>query len=134
MKYAIGVLDESNLPDLSKTIQWLKGEISDHTLPPVTWQIFDSKVAHPQIVVFVRKESLKQELPHIFVSIQLINTQFGFIIPFSDKDTNDFTNVENFIKVLEWFEIFKGSRWQIAYCNETETIIRIKSTYSNSLS
>lgn len=134
VKYAIGVLDESNLPDLSKTIQWLKGEISDNTLPPIAWQIFDSKVVHPQIAVFVRKDSLKQELPHIFVFIRLINTQFGFIIPFSDKDTNDFTKVENFIKVLDLFEIFKESGLQIAYCKETEPIIKIISTYNNSLS
>lgn len=106
VKYAIGVLDKSEITYLCKTIQWIKGEIPEHVLPPIAKIIDQSIVEHPQMVVFIRKDEDKRDFPHIFVSIRLINTQFAFIIPFSDKDTNDFTKPENFAKVLDWFELF----------------------------
>lgn len=129
VKYAIGVLDKEDITYLGKTIQWIKGEITESDLPPIAKLIDHSIVDHPQMVVFIRKDDDKQQdFPHIFVSIRLINTQFAFIIPFSDKDTNDFTKTENFTNVLDWFELFNGREWQIVPCNKNEVIIKLKST------
>ena len=133
VKYAIGVLEESTLLSLDKTIQWLKNEIHLNNLPPIAMKINNTKIDHPQMCLFVKKDTSNPHLPHILASIQLINTTFVYIIPFSVKDNFDFSKYENFTNTLDWFEIFTGQTWNLLYCDENPPIIKLKIKHNNSL-
>ena len=99
VKFVIGVIPREYLQYCSKTIDWLnniKNDGSKLDLPPVA-TLFDNRFYfdQPELVIYVRKEDCK-EFPFIYAEFRTTFFIFVYILPFSDKDSVDFSCKENF--------------------------------------
>lgn len=99
VKFVIGVIPREYLQHCQKTIDWLnniKNDGSKLDLPPVA-TLLDNRFYHdqPELVIYIRKEDCK-EFPFIYAEFRTTFLIFVFIVPFSDKDSVDFSCKEKF--------------------------------------
>ena len=105
-KYIYGVLDKDTLPCFEKTRKWLNGEVEEENLPLIAKYVRPDYVAHPMIMLFVRKPSARKDLPHVIAEIRLVNIAFIVILPFSDEDECSFTLDEDYKRFWSFFSIY----------------------------
>lgn len=99
VKFALGVIPVEYLQYYSKTINWLndiKNDGSKLNLPQVA-VLLDNRFYYdqPELITYIQKNSDKK-LPFIYAEFKSTFFIFVFIIPFSDKDSLDFSCKENF--------------------------------------
>lgn len=101
VKFAIGVLPKEITNKLSETITWInniKNDGSTLKIPKVASMIDNSSYhEQPSIGIYIRKNE-NYELPHIFVELKIAFFIFVYIIPFSDNDSINFCEEDNYNK------------------------------------
>lgn len=108
VKYAIGVMDEIQLPHFQETIKWVKKENSATDLSRLCFFIDRNpgKEGKPCITVFFRKNA-DMTLPYSFVELQMSGVVIFAIIPFCDKDDRTFSRKEDWTHMMEVLRIYK---------------------------
>jgi hypothetical protein len=99
VKYVIAVIPNEEMPNFIKTIDWItdiKNNGNVIELPVVALKI-DSQNYNdqPMLMVYKRKNE-DTSLPYMYAELRITTMIFVFIVPFSEKDTKDFSQKENF--------------------------------------
>ena len=101
-KYVLSLIDSKYIPYFKDTIEWINEPISKHRLPPL-WYYKVPMSSTPSLVVMLRKHSHK-EIPYCWAILNIVNTQFLFIIPFCSLDKYKFvgkSRIEYFLEGLK---------------------------------
>ncbi|WP_439486819.1 HNH endonuclease [Blastomonas fulva] len=90
VKMVLSVVDHQHLPDLKKTIEWVRyGKHVDQTLPSVAMATIDLPPnPSAQITIYTRRET-HSRLPHVIGEFRLGCYVFAFAVPFSARDQWD---------------------------------------------
>lgn len=96
-KYALSVIDDNELVNLKHTIDWLmSNDDKKKQLPKVATLISNNLyVDTPVLGLYIRKDN-DYTIPHIVGEFKFKSLIFVYILPFSDKDKNDFLDKESF--------------------------------------
>jgi transcriptional regulator with XRE-family HTH domain len=91
VKIALSVVKADQLPDLAKTIEWLReGKHGELPLPTVAAAVIGLPPnPSAQITLYVRKDGAETRLPHIVAEFRLGCYLYVYAIPFSDRDSWD---------------------------------------------
>ena len=103
-KYALGVIDRTQIVNFKDTIEWINGKKNIDKLPKIA--IFTSYYlfsTHPQLMVYLRKTK-DNKLPYAVAEFRFAYLTFVYIIPNSNKDTSDFTQDDNFNYFWNFFK------------------------------
>lgn len=111
VKFVIGVIPGEYLQYYSKTINWLNHINNDGSkldLPPVATLLNNQTFYdQPELCIYIQKKDNK-ELPFIYAEFKSTLFKFVYIIPFSDKDTIDFSTKENFDKFWKFNKYYSS--------------------------
>lgn len=118
-KYALGVIDRTQLENFQETIEWINGDKSFENLPEIkmllSYELFST---HPKMIVYLRKKH-NYDLPFAVVELRFTFLTFIYIIPKSVKDTKDFTQSGDFEKFWIFFKHYSSVRnWKSIYLND----------------
>lgn len=95
-KYALSVIDNSELENFRDTVEWVKGNRSVQQLPPVavlsSYKLYRKE---PAITISIRTDN-DNKLPYAIGEVRYTFLAFIFIIPFSRSDVRDFTNEDDY--------------------------------------
>ncbi|MBK3759431.1 HNH endonuclease [Stutzerimonas frequens] len=96
-KITLSTLSEQDLHGLSATLRWLRYEDSlPGNLPRVAVNVINGAFSKaPQITNYIRKTE-NSNLPHIVSEFKLGSFVYVYIVPFSTKDTVDFSDPSAF--------------------------------------
>lgn len=120
-KYVFGVLDNDTLSCFDHLRKWIIGEIQETKLPKVARFYHPEVATHPHIMLYVRKDDARKDLPHVVAEIKIISLVFVLILPFSDKDTYTYYKEEDYQRFWNFFELYSQvPGWQFSYCNKLE--------------
>lgn len=107
-KYALGVIDRTQIINFRDTIEWINGIKSIDNLPKVAiLTSYDFLSAHPKIMVYLRKNE-DNKLPYAVAEFRFTYLTFVYIIPNSNKDTTDFTQDNNFEYFWNFFKHYSS--------------------------
>jgi hypothetical protein len=108
VKYAIGVMNEAQLPYFEETIKWIKKERSATELPRLCFFLdqHPGKEGKPCITVFTRKNE-DRSLPYSYVELQMAGVVIFAIIPFCDQDDRSFSKKEDWTHTMDVLKIYK---------------------------
>lgn len=112
VKYALGILQETRLAPFANTFDWLLGKTTAEKLPLVRLSIGTTKVAHPSVMVFIRKSS-DTTLPFAMAELNVINLKFSYIIPMFDGTDVQYLSNECITRIDEVFKGYAVTSWQI---------------------
>ena len=109
VKYAIGVMEEVELPHFQDTIDWIKKEKTAVDLPKLCFFLDNNPKddKKPCITVFFRKNSDKT-LPYSFIDLKVAGVVVFAVIPFCNKDDRTFSKEEDWKHILDVVKIFEG--------------------------
>ena len=109
VKYAIGVMEEVELPHFQDTIDWVKKEKTAVDLPKLCFFLDNNPKddKKPCITVFFRKNSDKT-LPYSFIDLKVAGVVVFAVIPFCNQDDRTFSKEEDWKHILEVVKIFEG--------------------------
>ena len=109
VKYAIGVMDEAELPHFQDTIDWVKKEKTAVDLPKLCFFLDNNPKddKKPCITVFFRKNSDKT-LPYSFIDLKVAGVVVFAVIPFCNQDDRTFSKEDDWKHILEVVKIFEG--------------------------
>ena len=109
VKYAIGVMEEVELPHFQDTIDWIKKEKTAVDLPKLCFFLDNNPKddKKPCITVFFRKNSDKT-LPYSFIDLKVAGVVVFAVIPFCNQDDRTFSKEEDWKHILEVVKIFEG--------------------------
>ena len=109
VKYAIGVMEEVELPHFQDTIDWIKKEKTAVDLPKLCFFLDNNPKddKKPCITVFFRKNSDKT-LPYSFIDLKVAGVVVFAVIPFCNKDDRTFSKKEDWKHILDVVKIFEG--------------------------
>lgn len=103
-KYALGVIDRTQIVNFKDTIEWINGKRNIDNLPKVAiLSSYDLFSTHPKLTVYLRK-SKDNKLPYAVAEFRFTYLTFVYIIPNSNKDTIDFTQDDNFNYFWNFFK------------------------------
>lgn len=103
-KYALGVIDRTQIVNFEDTIEWINGKRNIDNLPKVAiLSSYDLFSTHPKLTVYLRK-SKDNKLPYAVAEFRFTYLTFVYIIPNSNKDTIDFTQDDNFNYFWNFFK------------------------------
>ena len=107
VKYAIGVMEETELPHFKETITWVRKMRSATDLPRLSFYLDKNPKSEekPCITVFFRKNEDKS-LPYCFVELQVSGVVIFGVIPFCDQDDRTFSKDEDWIHLMDVVKIF----------------------------
>ncbi len=118
-KYALGVIDRTQIVNFKDTIEWINGKRNIDNLPKVA--ILSSYVlfsTHPQLMVYIRKTE-DNKLPYAVAEFRFTYLTFVYIIPNSNKDTTDFTQDNNFEYFWDFFKHYSSIQdWSFQKMND----------------
>lgn len=110
-KFALSVIDESELRHLSRTIEWIKSNSQAHTpLPRVSSCVLPFPKKSPEICIYTRRTDEDRQLPHVVCEFRLGPYVYVYMLPFSDRDidvSNDFFNGQTFTDLFSHYRIGK---------------------------
>ena len=108
VKYAIGVMNEAQLPYFEETIKWIKKERPATELPRLCFFLdqYPGKKGKPCITVFSRKNE-DRSLPYSYVELQVAGVVIFAIIPFCDQDDRSFSKKEDWTHTMDVLKIYK---------------------------
>lgn len=96
-KYVLSTIDEEELIHLQDTIKWMTSKESDFIQLPQVGLLMnhDMFVETPILAIYIRKDN-NNMYPHIVGEFKFKSLIFVFIVPFSEKDTVDFTDKKDY--------------------------------------
>lgn len=117
-KYALGVIDRTQIANFSDTIEWINGTKNINNLPKVAMLTsYDLFTIHPKLMVYLRKTD-DNKLPYAVAEFRFTFLTFVYIIPNSSKDTTDFTQDENFKHFWDFFKHYSSvPNWKFQEMN-----------------
>jgi hypothetical protein len=93
-KYVIAVIPNEEISNFTKTIDWIMDIKNDGNvieLPLVAAKIdFQNYNNQPMLMVYKRKNR-NISLPYMYAELRITTLIFVFIVPFCEKDINDFS-------------------------------------------
>lgn len=110
-KYFLSVIDSKYLVEFQKTIDWINGKVKIDSLPKIveiTSYQLDTK--QPKIATYIRKENNTQ-LPYAVGEFHFTCKVFAFIIPLSNKDNKDFTQITDYEIFWNTFKQYKNKKF-----------------------
>ena len=106
-KFALSVIDQKHLKHFSNTIKWLKDEKNATHLPKIaflnSYAFFTSR---PEITLYLRNTD-NNNLPYLVGELRFTFYIYIFIVPFSEKDTKSFLDMEDYNEFLNCFRNIK---------------------------
>lgn len=103
-KYALGVIDRTQIVNFKDTIEWINGKKNIDNLPKIAiLTSYDLFSTHPKLMVYLRKTK-DNKLPYAVAEFRFTYLTFVYIIPNSNKDTIDFTQDDNFNYFWNFFK------------------------------
>lgn len=111
-KYFLSVIDGNLLIHFEDTIKWIKGEIEIYNLPKIAeLTTYDYFTLQPVLSYYIRKDD-DVSIPFAVCKFVFTCRVFVFIIPFSNRDSLDFTNESEFKHYWKTFKPFnKNKNW-----------------------
>ena len=107
-KYALGVIDRTQIENFKNTIEWINGKRNIDNLPKIAiLPSYDLFSTHPQLMVYIRKTE-DNKLPYAVAEFRFTYLTFVYIIPNSNKDTTDFTQDNNFEYFWNFFKHYSS--------------------------
>lgn len=118
-KYALGVIDRTQIVNFKDTIEWINGKRNIDNLPKVAiLSSYDLFSTHPKLSVYLRK-SEDNKLPYAVAEFRFTYLTFVYIIPNSNKDTTDFTQDDNFEYFWSFFKHYSSiQNWSFQKMND----------------
>ena len=118
-KYALGVIDRTQIVNFKDTIEWINGKKNIDNLPKIAiLTSYDLFSAHPKIMVYLRKNE-DNKLPYAVAEFRFTYLIFVYIIPNSNKDTTDFTQDNNFEYFWDFFKHYSSIQdWSFQKMND----------------
>lgn len=118
-KYALGVIDRTQIVNFKDTIEWINGKKNIDNLPKIailtSYHLFST---HPKLTVYLRK-SKDDKLPYAVAEFRFTYLTFVYIIPNSNKDTTDFTQDNNFEYFWNFFKHYSSIQdWSFQKMND----------------
>lgn len=108
-KFALSVIDYTQIEHFQDTIKWLKSSNAPCELPQMallrTYNFFKR---YPEIILYIRKCD-NNKLPYMVGEFRWTFMVFAFIVPFSDKDTLSFSKQEEYDIFWNCFKHYKES-------------------------
>lgn len=83
-KFAISLIDDSFLKNLSDTILWIRKRKTIINLPPV-WRKSCSIHEQPLLGFYVRKKDALKDLPEFVMKLFVVDTEYLFLFPIIDS-------------------------------------------------
>jgi hypothetical protein len=106
-KYAVGVMDDTQLTHFQETIKWIKKEVSATDLPKICFFLDQNpgKEGKPCVTVFFRKNGDKT-MPYSYVELQMSGVVIFAILPFCDQDDRTFSKNEDWKHTMDVLKIY----------------------------
>lgn len=126
-KYFLSVIEEKELVNFKKTINWINGELESKTLPFISESITYNRASlQPRMTIYIRKRKSKN-FPFAVCEFQLTVKRFVFIVPFSSQDEKDFTDKVDYKRFWSAFKHYKnaGAWIQTDFSSKTPKIFEI---------
>lgn len=106
-KFALSVIGSEHINHFNETIRWLKDEKEATALPKIavlnSYHFFTNR---PELVLYVRNND-NEKLPFLVGEFRFTFCMYIFIVPFSDKDSRDFLEEEDYEEFLNCFKHIK---------------------------
>ena len=121
-KYALSVVDSSQLKYFKETLDWLNDKKEALKLPKIGFlKSIELFSYHPRLVIYQRKGN-NSKLPYMVGELQYTNFTFVFIIPFCQLDQRVFTNENEYKGYWEFFKHFNLNKdiWKFEDFSDTE--------------
>ncbi len=137
-KITLSTIDDEHVADLKPTIEWMRAdEQKELHLPNVAVSVVHVGFSkEPQIVNYIRKVD-NTDIPHIVSEFRVGSFVYVYIIPFSKKDSLDFTNDRDYQNFWKTFKHYgSGRHWRfdnlssVKQVKVNETIRLVKSEKS----
>ncbi|KIX21586.1 hypothetical protein SY27_07765 [Flavobacterium sp. 316] len=117
-KYALSVIDKSELVHFENTIDWINGVRETSELPKIgiltNYNLFTK---HPKLIIYKRKTDDKS-LPFVVAEFRFTFLTFVYIIPLSSNDELTFTKEENYKQFWNFFKHYNSaSSWKFFNLN-----------------
>ena len=92
-KIALSLIDDKELTFFSDTVDWIRlNKHSERELPKIESSVSYSRFSpSPSISLYKRKEDASSDIPHVICEFVLGPLIHVFILPFSKKDTTEYT-------------------------------------------
>lgn len=122
-KFALSILDNEYLKHFNRTIDWLLGNVETH-LPMVfrIYKDFSIEKMETNMVLYIRKTD-NTDLPYLIGEFNIACWKYMFIVPFCDKDTNDFLNNDLLEKLETIFPYFsKQNKYGKINCTNNKPV------------
>lgn len=120
-KYIYGVLDADVLESFDRARRWLLGEATEMQLPKLARFYHPEVMQHPRLMVYIRKDDVRKDLPHVVGEIRIANLVFIVILPFSDKDAYLYNEDADYDRFWNFFDVYSAiPNWQIGKCDGLE--------------
>ena len=118
-KYALGVIDRTQIVNFKDTIEWINGKKNIDNLPKIAiLTSYDLFSTHPKLTVYLRK-SKDDKLPYAVAEFRFTYLTFVYIIPNSNTDTTDFTQDNNFEYFWNFFKHYSSIQdWSFQKMND----------------
>ncbi len=113
VKIVLSVVDASHLPDLQRTVAWVRhGMHADQPLPTVAMATINLPPdPSAQITVYTRRQP-HAHLPHIVGEFRLGPYLLAFAVPFSARDSGDLVDFFNMPDFQDTFRHYmEGGQW-----------------------
>ena len=106
-KYAIGVIDDTQLSHFQETIKWIRREYSAKDLSSLCFFLDQNpgEEGKPCITVFFRKNG-DNTLPYSYVELQMSGVVIFAILPFCDQDDRSFSKKEDWKHTMDVLKIY----------------------------
>lgn len=107
-KFSLSVIDSKYLNHFDDTIKWLKNEKDANNLPKIavlnSYAFFTSR---PELTLYLRNNE-NSKLPYLVGEFRFTFYMYIFIVPYSNKDTKEFLNDEEYDGFLNCFKHIKA--------------------------
>lgn len=127
VKIALSVVDENQLPYLTRTVEWLRyGKHADTRLPTVAAAVIELPPSpSAQITLHVRKSD-PSRLPHVVAEFRLGCYVYVYAIPFSDRDSWDLVGFFDDKEFQDTFRHYAAvKRWSFHDLNGQKKVVLI---------
>jgi hypothetical protein len=130
-KYALSVIDRTQLCFFENTISWINGETSITVLPKIAvlveYALFSE---HPKIVLYQRRAN-NNKLPYCVCEFHFTCLTFVAIIPLSNQDNCDFTDIADYEDFWKAFKHYQNMEWKfVDFSDDVKRIFKMKINFT----
>lgn len=113
-KFAISVIPEGELEDLSETIAWLRSTDGKQvSLPKIASCILPSPDKAPSLVIYTRRDDENCRLPHVVCEFKLGPFVYVYKLPFSSREKDAPGNFFEDSAFTELFSHYCAGLWKL---------------------